>query len=396
MFGFFGKPSKKAFAKIVLRAARRAGVTGDFIFDEPDFTLRKEKARIFLGNLFADYCRANRARQEMLLRNFVSGMLPMAPQTRDDALGSAVAVVRERALISFTDLRSQTQGMDPLEVAFEPISEWFGRCIVLDAPGSMRMVTKRDLKEWGLTFEELFAVGLERLRAATQPKFQAENGFLIGLWNDDYDSSRILLPELFRELAINGDPVFCLPNRLTLMVAGSADPEAAAAMMAKAEEIVQNGARRQNPSPLTYRGNHLTDFTIGVDSPLATPVQRANGISGLMYYDEQAQVLNALHEKTGKDIFVAKFKLNEVKSGGYCSYAVWSRDVLTLLPQTDFVIFFDPVKPEPERILGWVKWADVKAVADDLMLDTEMFPARFYVSGFPSAAQLEAMPKHRW
>jgi hypothetical protein len=30
------------------------------------------------------------------------------------------------------------------------------------------------------------------------------------------------------------------------------------------------------------------------------------------------------------------------------------------------------------------------------MLDTEMFPARFYVSGFPSAAQLEAMPKHRW
>jgi len=394
MFGLFGKPSHKEFAKIILAAARRAGITGDFIFDEPEFTLKKDKARFFLGNVYDDYCRANRAHKETLLGNFISGMIPMRRQTREDALGSAVAVLRERALFSFTDLRASAQDMPLLQVAFEPISEWFARCIVLDSPGSMRLVGVGDLKEWNLTFDELFAVGLERLRAATQPKFQAKNGFLVGHWRDDYDSSRILLPELYQELAIDGDPVFCIPNRLTLLVGDSARPDAVAAMIAKAEQIVQNETRRQNHSPLTYRGNRLTDFTAGAGSPLYRPVQRANGLSASMYYSEQAVPLEALQKKTGKDTHIAKFAFNERKDGSYYSYSVWSSGVPALLPKTDLVVFLDPAKPEPERIVARVKWADVEASAGDLMLDAGTFPARFYVSTFPSVALFDSMPKY--
>ena len=48
----------------------------------------------------------------------------------------------------------------------------------------------------------------------------------------------------------------------------------------------------------------------------------------------------------------------------------------------------------PERIVARVKWADVEASAGDLMLDAGTFPARFYVSTFPSVALFDSMPKH--
>jgi hypothetical protein len=59
-----------------------------------------------------------------------------------------------------------------------------------------------------------------------------------------------------------------------------------------------------------------------------------------------------------------------------------------LLPKTDLIAFSDPVKPVAQGTLGLAKWDDVTRIADDLFLDTQMFPARFYVSKFPTDEQL--------
>jgi hypothetical protein len=60
-----------------------------------------------------------------------------------------------------------------------------------------------------------------------------------------------------------------------------------------------------------------------------------------------------------------------------------------LLPKTDLIAFFDPAKPESQGTLGLAKWDDVIRIADDLFLDTQMFPACFYVSKFPTDEQLQ-------
>ena len=54
-----------------------------------------------------------------------------------------------------------------------------------------------------------------------------------------------------------------------------------------------------------------------------------------------------------------------------------------ILPKTDLVMFYDPDKPEEQRLAASGKWERVQAVMGDLMLDTKMFPPRFYVSRFP-------------
>jgi hypothetical protein len=62
-----------------------------------------------------------------------------------------------------------------------------------------------------------------------------------------------------------------------------------------------------------------------------------------------------------------------------------------LLPKTDLIAFFDPTKTEPQRMLGMAKWDEVLRIAGDLLLDAQMFPARFYVSKFPTDEQLAAV-----
>jgi len=111
-----------------------------------------------------------------------------------------------------------------------------------------------------------------------------------------------------------------------------------------------------------------------------------------MYYGEQKELLEELHQKSGKDIHVAQFTLTQNKEGNYSSYCVWSKGVMSLLPKTDLVMFHDPDKPEAEQTIP-VKWDDVVAVIGVLMLDAEMFPPRFYVSKFPTEEQFAKMPK---
>jgi hypothetical protein len=391
MFSFFSRtPSKAAFVKLVRAEMDRAGVQGTWEYDEQEFSLRMDDALLFLGNSYASYCEADKQLRPRIVENIVSAILPLqdAPIEREQALGMAVAVIRELALFEFTSLLWQMDGIErPVEMAAEPVSDWLGRTVVLDSPGSMRMVTQKDLEHWDISFDELFAVGLEKLRASTPAQFTEVNGILLGTWKDDYDSSRILLPGLFQELHLEGDPVMVTPNRLTLMVTGSNNHAGVIRLLQVAEEITQEQARGMNPAPLTYRDGHLQDFRVERDSPLYNPVERASKIAALVYYTGQKEELEKLHQKTGKDIFVATYNLSQGEDGSYNSYSVWSQGVPTLLPKADVVFFHHP----EAKLSVSAEWDDVMRVAGDLMLDTGMFPARWYVSRFPTEEQFTAM-----
>jgi hypothetical protein len=310
----------------------------------------------------------------------------------EEAKSKVVAAVREQALFSFTTLWSELEGRktEP-KIASEPISAWFARCLVLDFPEYVSMVSPENLKTWGVSFDQLYEVGLARLRNHTVPKFEKQQGFHIGGWHDDYDNSRILIPEVFGPLPLDGDPVVCLPNRNSLLVTGSENPDGIQAMLKHAEEIVKTKSRPMNPARLILKDGEVADFSVTENSPIFSDVERAKKISALIYYQQQTENLMKLYEQKGKDLFVAKYTLQQRETGGYASYSVWSKTVPTLLPKTDLIAFFDPTKPESQRMLGLAKWEDVMRIAGDLFLDTQMFPARFYVSKSPSDEQLSGV-----
>jgi hypothetical protein len=70
---------------------------------------------------------------------------------------------------------------------------------------------------------------------------------------------------------------------------------------------------------------------------------------------------------------------------------VWSKGVVTLLPRSERVVFFDDDQPETHKAVADVDWAIVMLHCAPLLKDAGYTPARYLVESFPTAVQLEAM-----
>jgi hypothetical protein len=396
MFGLFKKMDPDRFAKIVLDEIKKAGGPRDYVFVSDTMMLKRDEDLINLRNVYQQYCREKDDARERILRNFVEVVISRKSSnipSLDEARDKLVAVTRERAMFSQADAiwSIEYDRIPEGRMVYDPLTKWFARTVVLDFPGHMTVVSKSQMKEWAIAFDEVFEIGIENLKRASAPKFRRDGAFFSGLWKDDYDSSRLLLPELFGGLGLNGDPVIVLPNRLTLLVCGSKDESGIQAMLTKAEEIMRTEAKPQNPSPLVIQGGKIHDFEVPRSSTIFPCVQRAQRLAAMEYCNDQKAQLDKLYTQKGKDLFVASYKLNLEKNGEYTAFSVWSKGVPSLLPETDVVFFFDPDLPKDQQIVARAPWARVASVAGDFMLDTNMFPARHYVSKFPSAEQIALM-----
>jgi hypothetical protein len=396
MFGLFKKTTPDGFAKLVLGEIIKAGGPDDYAFVSDTFVLKRDGDLINLRNVYDQYCREKDEVRVRTMRNFVAALISSKTTkaiSLDEARDRLVAVTREKAMFSQTEAiwsieydRAPGAKMD-----YEPLTKWFTKTVVLDFPGHVTVVSESQMKDWGIGFEEAFEIGVANLKRGSAPKFRRDGAFFVGIWKDDYDSSRILLPELFSDLHLNGDPVVVLPNRLTLLVVGSNDESGIRAMLAKAEEIMRAETKPQNPSPLVIQNGQVRDFEVPRSSPIFQNVQRAQRLAAMEYCNEQKGLLDKFYTAKGKDLFVATYKVNMSKGGEYSSFSVWSKGVPSLLPETDNVFFFDPSLPKEQQVVARAPWARVPALAGDLMLDTNMFPARYYISKFPSAEQLASL-----
>lgn len=396
MFDFFKNPSREKFAKMVQDRIRARTGQRDLRFDPAEFSIQCGSQRIFLQNLYTDYCGKQGKDREVVIENIV-GLVKLgldAEPSFEEVAPNLVAVVRERLLVSLAGVNwgvNTTGDQKAPPPASEPVSRWFLRTLVIDAPTHMAYVNEALLRRWNLTFDEAWALALANLRAATVPKFEAAGNVYIGKWGDSYDASRVLVPGIFDDLPILGSAVVALPNRDTLLVADSDDPAAVQAMLERAEQIVTTCSRPQNIAPLVIRDGRIHDYDVPTTSPASVAVSRACAHAWLGAYGEQKAVLDKVYERSGKDIHVGEHTLNRYTGNGaeeYRSYCVWARDVATLLPVADEVIFYDPLVPGEDKSVARVPWERVRGLLEDLMLDTTMYPPRYYVSKFPSPGQL--------
>lgn len=398
MFQFIRQLRRDRFAQRILRAIVANGGPTDLTYDRAYFMLRSPNLVMNLANVYQSYSQAQGEQRRRIFDNFaLSHKTGAGTELSSFAHVEAklVAVVRERAFLAA--MEGPGWGLekpaDPQELpAHDPFSQWFSRALVIDFPTHVAVVNHSHLKSWNRTFDEAFALGLEKLRNATSPRFRRESGYYVGTWDDDFDSSRILIHSLFDDLPLNGEPVVTLPNRLHFMVAGSNDHAAVRAMLAKAETIVRDQPKPQNVAPLVVRDGQIFDFRVDASSPIFNDVERARKYAALVTYEDQKANLERHFERIKKDdVFVAKFILSQTPSGGYESHSVWSNGVPTLLPITDTVFFYDERRPEADRIVCRASWKSVNEVLGEVMLDTKMFPLRYFVSQFPSDAQVDAL-----
>ena len=117
----FGPPSRDEFARLMQAALRRNGATGPAEYDPKEFTLRVGDGRsggqhlLYLGNAYADYCRARRSDRREVVRRYaaIRDEVALADTPFDRARPNLLPRVVSRAYPAFARLQLMLQGAPP-------------------------------------------------------------------------------------------------------------------------------------------------------------------------------------------------------------------------------------------------------------------------------------------
>jgi uncharacterized protein YtpQ (UPF0354 family) len=395
---FFGQPSKDQFAQMLKDAIEKAGEKDPIFYDSEEFSLRTKgegENWLNLTNAYNEYRGASRAQKLSVVRNFVQTWFARHKEMPDDfqsASHDLLPGIRSRMMFEHTALRMKLDGHTDFNWPYHPLGEFLGIGLIYDLPSSMVQVQQHLLEQWKATFEEAYEVACENLRAITKHTLnEAAPGVWMSPWKDNYDPSRMLLIDYIRHHEVAGDPVVMVPNRDTLLLAGSEDP----AGLAKLVEIAEDA--HEHPRPLSVIAYRLTDadewvpFLPAEEHPRYKQFRLLQVKSFGSDYNDQKAVLDELHEKEGKDIFVASYSAVEMKETAEIrSYCVWSEGVVGYLPKTDYIYFFRPKDDESGDVVATVPWADAEMVLGDRLKPLGIYPERYLVEGFPTEEEIAA------
>lgn len=396
----FGPPSQEKFAAIIMRELKRQGEGRALSYDPSAFSLSpasgEEADVMFLGNAYTRYCAAPRDERDLVVQQFVAAMLERRnvkePESFEEAKPLLLPTVRSLTFFSCSALQIRLQSMNDVRGGLAPSAEMpcdIGVGLVLDYPSSVRYLPPDRFETWHVSFEDALEVAKDNLRKKSLDRFeQVQPGVWVSPWGDTYDAARLLLPELFTRLDVNGDPVALAPHRDLVVVTGSEDRAGLAAMASIATEALGE-PYPVSPRPLVLRGFAWSEFTID-DAELA-PLYRQLALQGRAGdYADQCNLLNAIYEEANEDIFVAQFFATRHKdSGALSSFCSWSNAGVQLLPEADRVSFVN-VGPDGNALrTEIVPWERVRIVLGARMEKIPaMHPPRWRVEGFPSDEEL--------
>jgi hypothetical protein len=391
---FFGPPSKDKFSRLMMEAIRQAGETNALRYDPVDFCVHREgkgKGILNLENAYREYCAAPTGRRPAVVKSFVRSWFShrkQVPADFADARHDLLLGVRNRAFYEIAKLTLPAEVNWPYRV----LADSLGVGLVYDLPESMMQVQQHHLDGWRVTFDEAFEAALHNLPGITPHGMAAAGpGLWVSPWKDNYDPSRLLLPDFIRQHQVAGDPVVMAPNRDTLLLTGCHDRDCLAKLAALAEEAYAQPRSISGVALRLTADDEWVPFLPGKDHPEYQKFRTLRLRSTGQDYAAQAEDLNALHAKTGKAAFVASFSaLQKQGSGEVRSYCVWSEGVVTLLPRTDDIFFFRPTGNDKGDIVATAPRERAQAVLGHLMKPAGLYPERYLVEDFPSAEQLAA------
>ncbi|MFL5342571.1 MAG: hypothetical protein ACJ8F7_20760 [Gemmataceae bacterium] len=396
---FLGPPGQDKFARMVIDAIRQAGETEPVHYDRDKFQLRHEgehKGLMNLGNAYKEYLETPADRRPSLFKNLVPSWFTHrreTPEEFEDVKPDLLPTVRARAYYEITSMRMKTEEGPKVDWPYRPLAESLGVGLVYDLPESMMQVQRHNLDRWGVTFDDALETAGENLQQITRHEMLAvAPGVWRSPWRDNYDPSRLLLGGFIRHHKVAGDPVAMVPNRDTLLLAGAGDPAGLAKLVELAAEAFEHA---RSISGLAYRVDEAGEWVPYLPPPNHPQFTRFNQLR-LKYlasdYGDQAAALKALHEKTGKDIFVPKFTVVQKKETRELrSYCVWAANISSFLPKTDDIYFYRPTQGADSEMVGGATWDQVAAVVGDLLKPMDIYPERFLVDGFPTPEQFAAL-----
>ncbi|MBW3595847.1 MAG: DUF1444 family protein, partial [Planctomycetes bacterium] len=392
---FLGPARPDRFAQQLISAMRQAGDPRSAVYDPAEFQLKfydgeKEVGIASLRNLYDEYCKVPRNMRRHQMRHVVRALLSYhkeLPEEFADAQCDLRPMVRTRSYFDMIRLQQEAEGNEGPNIPYQPIGDHLAASLVYDLPESMRTISQDSLDDWGITYYEAMEAARRNLEEAEFRFAGIDERVYASVTGDNYDASRLLLTDLIRKLSVQGDHVAVVPNRDSLLIAG-ADDEQGLAILAELADKALEEPRPMCAIPMRLDGDEWVPWFPPPGHPLTDKFRLLEVKSLYGEYADQKPLLDAVHEKQGVDVFVATYSAIEKESGEVMSYCVWSKGVDAYLPKTQKVMF---VEEGQQELIGG-DWDAVQRVVGRLMAPVEdLYPPRWRVRDFPSAAELEQL-----
>jgi len=205
-------PSKDEFAKLLMRAVQEAGETRQIIYDRQEFRLRpagEDDRVVFLGNLYAEYCDAEEADRESMLRKWVRVWFTVGRDLPDDFADlqpDLLPALRGLSYLEHAALLARIKGQKEGQWPHRIVAEHLGLGLVYDLPESIQSILQSNLDDWGVTFYEALETAQRNL---------AEKGEVAALGEGLYVVAKgrlltCLIAHEFSGLAQRKRPQLCL------------------------------------------------------------------------------------------------------------------------------------------------------------------------------------------
>ncbi|PHS08374.1 MAG: hypothetical protein COA78_12860 [Blastopirellula sp.] len=397
LFDYFFKPStQSSFAELLIQRLHDAGETKEIEYDEESFQLRlfddgEEAGLVNLCNLYAEFNQLDDSESEQFFSRVTKALLSYQKEVPDeyaDAKPDIRPVVRSRAYFELLRLEQQYRGAEPLELPYVEIGNHLLAAPVYDLPESLRTLDAEMLRDWDVSLYEVMETAQANLEEVECVVTVIEDRVYLYSSGDSYDASRLMLTDRLAEMDFQGKPIAMLPNRDSLILTGSDDLKGLQIMLDMAEGTFNN-PRPISGTALCFQEGHWETWLPDADHPYYARFLHLHHQSLAGEYHEQKSMLDQVFEEEEIDLFVASyFVISREDSGQLISYAVWSKGVQALLPETDYVFFLDKTDGS---IAASATWEKVREIVGTLMTDLDTYPPRFQVEEFPTPTQIEQL-----
>lgn len=390
-----GKPTRDDFAAAFVARLREAGDDRAVRYDPEAFELVCSSDRahqiVRLASVYRDYLASPGPQRARCFARFVRAALAGRRTGGDEATAEEVLTrllprLQTRLHYESLSLLADTPSGGRPPFAWRPIAEHMALGLVLDFPDHVEEVPTARFEELGIGLDEAFErarVNLER--ASEEELVVAAPGLFVSAFDDCHDASRLILTEKLRRLPLRGEPVVMVPNRDHLLVAGSDDTAALAAMASVSRELMQ-APRFLSSIPLCLVDDDYAPFVPAAGHPLHGIFAELRVSQLVDEYAQQKRLLERKHEREGVDVFVASFSgFAAAGDESAFSYCVWTKDVAALLPRAERIALLDPAGMGAPVMAAWEVVAEA---AGELMEPLDVYPPRYRVNAFPDPGTL--------
>ncbi|MCP4193832.1 MAG: hypothetical protein GY768_24755 [Planctomycetaceae bacterium] len=308
---------------------------------------------VFLGNIFLKVSELPKKERLPTIEAFLREVITPTELSPDELLESLALRVRTDFEIDFRNRHIELMGHE----APPSISMRRGELlveVVSDRDESVSIARSDDLAEIGVSEDEAVRLATAKIRRITgDDQWEKIDGSIwISRYQDDYDFARLVAAEDFGQFPFKGKPIVFVPSHSICLATDSTDTD-----------VLLKMTETGNESAVNHRPFCQLLWTLGEDCNWMEwrpgEASESWGVAQLQAMRETIskyeEMKDYLERSLVEDVFVATFQAMQDDDGLTC-YSVYTLDLPSYLPRTDFVAIVDPGLPEDQTVIGRVDW----------------------------------------